>query len=86
MTLRVAQLDEIHLVVFIPAFYDFQIASYDLYPIMANYDQLGHENQEFKIATRAKYVLLIKRSIPGFVPTPYDHPGQSYIIVQLAPN
>ena len=55
--IKVAQLDEIHLVVFIPAFYDFQIASYDLYPIMANYDQLGHENQEFKIATRAKYVL-----------------------------
>ena len=40
MTLNVVQLDEIHPVqFFIPAIYDFQIASYDLHPIkpiMAN--------------------------------------------------
>ena len=38
--IKVAQLDEIHLVVFIPAFYDFQVARYNLHPIkpiMANY-------------------------------------------------
>ena len=51
--IKVAQLDEIHLVVFIPALYDFKIASYDLHPIMANYGQLGHENQNFKIVIRA---------------------------------
>ena len=57
-----------------------------IYVQLSQLSQLGGENGVCKITTQAQRVLLTKTSIPAFVPTLYDLPVQSYIIVQLPAN